>query len=392
MMTLRFDLVFPRFKLLSGAERAILGLAGALAKSGHHPRIICHQFDDSCRELLAPGVELVRSNTNLDWSKNRYLNAISDYLLSFRLVRLLDPTADVRVVFGPALLITRRLIRNTRVRTPVIYYCWEPPRVLYQDRSLVLKRVGIYRHLLAPLLAIYRYVDRYLVSLADATCTSSAFAASQMQAVYKDKATVVTLGIDRNRLDAVAQKRLSEKKVILTVNYLHPRKRVDLIIRAASVLKKINECRDTYRWVVVGDGPERARLETLARDFDVADCVTFSGFVADQELPKYYAQASCYVHAAVEESLGLSVIEAAYCGCPVIAVNEGGVKETVKDGISGFLVPATAQDLANAVDSVLRSADCGREMGLSGRQLVIANHSWTQGAKDILKLVEKIGT
>ena len=94
----------------------------------------------------------------------------------------------------------------------------------------------------------------------------------------------------------------------------------------------------------------------------------------------------------MEESLGLSVIEAAYCGCPVIAVNEGGVKETVKDGISGFLVPATAQDLANAVDSVLRSADCGREMGLSGRQLVIANHSWTQGAKDILKLVEKIGT
>ena len=44
MMTLRFDLVFPRFKLLSGAERAILGLAGALAEAGHHPRIICHQF------------------------------------------------------------------------------------------------------------------------------------------------------------------------------------------------------------------------------------------------------------------------------------------------------------------------------------------------------------
>ena len=341
---------------------------------------------------MAPGVELVRSNTNLDWSKNRYLNAVSDYLLSFRLVRLLNPTADVRVVFGPALLIARRLTRGTRVPTPVIYYCWEPPRVLYQDRLMVLKRLGVYRHALAPLLAIYRSLDRYLVSLVDATCTSSAFAASQMQAVYKDEATVVTLGIDRSRLDAAEQKRLHGKKRILTVNYLHPRKRIDLIIRAASVLKKIDKCQDTYEWIIVGDGPERSRLETLARDLDVADRVTFSGFVADQELPKYYAQASCYVHAAVEESLGLSVIEAAYCGCPVIAVNEGGVKETVTDGISGFLVPATAQDLANAVDSVLRSADCGRGMGLAGRQLVIANHSWTQGAKDILKLVEKIRT
>ena len=148
--------------------------------------------------------------------------------------------------------------------------------MLYQDRLLVLKRLGVYRHLLSPLLVIYRYVDRYLVSLADATCTSSAFAASQMQAVYKDEATVVTLGIDRNRLDAVEQKRLSGKKIILTVNYLHPRKRVDLIIRTASVLKKIDEYRDTYEWVVVGDGPERSRLETLARDLDVADCVTFS--------------------------------------------------------------------------------------------------------------------
>ena len=63
----RVDLVFPRFKLLSGAERAILGLAQALAKAGHRPRIVCHQFDDSCRERLAEGVELVTSGARLDF-------------------------------------------------------------------------------------------------------------------------------------------------------------------------------------------------------------------------------------------------------------------------------------------------------------------------------------
>ena len=99
MNSLRIDIVFPRFKLLSGAERAILGLAGALATAGHYPRIVCHQFDDSCRPRLAPGVELVCSNITLDWSRNRYLNAVADYLHSFRLARLLNSNADVRILF-----------------------------------------------------------------------------------------------------------------------------------------------------------------------------------------------------------------------------------------------------------------------------------------------------
>ena len=76
MTTFRIDLVFPRFKLLSGAERAILGLASALVDAGHHVRVVCHQFDRSCRPRLPAGAELICSDARLDWSANRYLNAI----------------------------------------------------------------------------------------------------------------------------------------------------------------------------------------------------------------------------------------------------------------------------------------------------------------------------
>ena len=118
----RIDLVFPRFKLLSGAERAILGLAAGLARAGHAPRIVCHQFDESCRPRLAPGVELVTSGARLDWSRNRYLNAVFDYSRTLRLAALLDPNADFRVFFGPALLLARRhLRRSRRARIPAIY-------------------------------------------------------------------------------------------------------------------------------------------------------------------------------------------------------------------------------------------------------------------------------
>ena len=97
----RIDLVFPRFKLLSGAERLILELAGALARKGHRPRIVCHRFDESCRPLLQPGVALAESGVRLDWSANRYQNAVFDYLRVGVLIGLFNESILAERGFGP---------------------------------------------------------------------------------------------------------------------------------------------------------------------------------------------------------------------------------------------------------------------------------------------------
>ena len=278
-----------------------------------------------------------------------------------------------------------------RIPIPILYYCWEPPRALYQDRDAVLERLGRARVVVAPLLRVYAAVDRYLVTVADAVCTSSPFAAAQVERVYQRPATVITLGIDTDRLDAARAKAPEQPPIVLTVNYLHPRKRIDLVIRAAAV------CRETWptgreqpRWVIVGDGPERGSLEALARRLGVDEHVRFTGFVPDDELPRYYASAACYVHTGLEESFGLSVIEAAYCGCPVVAVDEGGVRETVKDGKTGFLVQPTAPDVATAVASIISRADLGRSLGAAGHDHVAGTYRWSQGARDVLQLAETV--
>ena len=383
----RIDLVFPRFKLLSGAERAILGLAQALAVAGHRVRIVCHQFDDSCRPRLPPAVELVCTALRLDWSDNRYLNAVFDYARCFRLGPLLDRRADVLVFFGPALPLVWYL-RVVRWSGPsVLYYCWEPPRALYQDRAFVIARVGRLRYIVAPLLRLYAAVDRHLVGLAGAVCTSSRFAADRIQTVYGRSAAVITLGIDRARLDVVRALAPVLPPMVLTVNYLHPRKRIDLIIQAAAL------CGTTWedetrrpRWVIVGDGPERDTLRTLVDQLELGAWVRFAGFVSDDELPQYYAVASCYIHAGLDESFGLSVIEAAYCGCPVVAVDEGGVRDTVDHGVTGYRVPAVASELARAVEAVLGREDRGRALGLAGHQHIASTYRWDQGATDVVRL------
>ena len=390
-MTLRIDLVFPRFKLLSGAERAILGLAGALAVDGHQVRIVCHQFDSSCRPRLPSGVDLVCSHARLDWSANRYLNAVADYVRCFALKPLLDIGADVCVLFGPSLPLVWAFRKTQRSHPLVFYYCWEPPRALHQDREVVLARVGWLRALLGPLLRAYSVVDRKQVSLADRVCTSSPFAVSQIRAVYGRSASVITPGVDRARLDAARSSARRNPPVVLTVNYLHPRKRVELFIEAASVCRELwADATRRPRWLVVGDGPERDRLERLAGTLGVAGDVEFAGFVPDNELPEYYTAASCYVHTGVEESFGLSVIEASYCGCPIVAVDEGGVRKTVEDGVTGHLVPALSSELATSVATVLNLDDQGQAMGRAGHERVSMLYRWEQGAADIVHLVETL--
>ena len=128
----------------------------------------------------------------------------------------------------------------------------------------------------------------------------------------------------------------------------------------------------------------------MARRLGVDEHVRFTGFVPDDELPRYYASAACYVHTGLEESFGLSVIEAAYCGCPVVAVDEGGVRETVKDGKTGFLVQPTATDVATAVASIISRADLGRSLGAAGHDHVAGTYRWSQGARDVLQLAETV--
>ena len=389
MKTCRIDLVFPRFKLLSGAERAILGLASALNDDGHHVRIVCHQFDASCRPRLPQGIALVCTDARLDWSGNRYVNAISDYARVFGLRHYLDHTADLCLLFGPALLLAlyRRWVKKSQGRT--LYYCWEPPRALYQDRDLVLARLGWRRVAIAPLLALYARVDRALVTGVDVVCTSSSFAAAQIEMVYGRPASVITLGVDRERLDSVGEQRLQPPPVVITVNYLHPRKRVDLVLQTAvAVGERWSGGEPLPRWIIIGDGPERSRLETLAQELGVAERVQFAGFVSDEQLPRYYAGAHCYIHTALKESFGLSVIEAAYSGCPVVAVDEGGVRQTVEDGVTGFLVSPSPAALASAVCDILTRSDGGRGMGAAGRQRVSQAYRWQRGAEEIVSLVE----
>jgi glycosyltransferase involved in cell wall biosynthesis len=109
----------------------------------------------------------------------------------------------------------------------------------------------------------------------------------------------------------------------ITISRLVPHKRIDLVVEAFSRLN--------LPLVVVGDGPERPRLQTMA-----SPNIRFLGYVSDHQVAELLGNARGFVCAA-EEDFGIAIVEAQAAGCPVIAYGAGGALETVVEGRTGLL-------------------------------------------------------
>jgi glycogen(starch) synthase len=108
------------------------------------------------------------------------------------------------------------------------------------------------------------------------------------------------------------------------------------------------------RVVLVGDGPDRGRVERLARRLGVEDRVEVTGFVPHERVPSALGAADVLVLPSFYEELGTVLVEALHAGLPVVASRVGGIPELVEDGITGLLVaPRDPAGLAGAIDAVL---------------------------------------
>ncbi len=128
----------------------------------------------------------------------------------------------------------------------------------------------------------------------------------------------------------------------LVVSALVAYKRIDL-----AVLGAIKAGR---KLVVVGKGPELERLIILAERSDDPELVHFAGAVSDADLPAYYAHCRCFVFPGLED-FGITPLEATASGRPVVAFGEGGVLDTVVEGLNGlFFQEQTIEALATALN------------------------------------------
>jgi len=135
------------------------------------------------------------------------------------------------------------------------------------------------------------------------------------------------------------------------VGYLLPEKGQELLVRALpSLLANF----PSARLLLAGDGPCRARLEALAREHRLEDCVIFAGFI--KEVSQVYAALDAFVFPSLAEPLGTSLLAAMAWGLPVVAVASGGVPEYVQGGVTGLVVARPDPNLFSAAMLQLSNA------------------------------------
>jgi glycosyltransferase involved in cell wall biosynthesis len=148
-----------------------------------------------------------------------------------------------------------------------------------------------------------------------------------------EKVMVSHPGIDRP--GCVVETDRPRGRRIVYLGRLEAYKRVDVMLRA---LAQLADRLGDVEIVIIGRGPARERLESLAREIGLADRTTFTGFVSNDERDALLADARVCVCPSEKEGWGLTVIEANALGVPVVATDADGLRDSVRDGETGFLV------------------------------------------------------
>jgi phosphatidylinositol alpha-1,6-mannosyltransferase len=173
--------------------------------------------------------------------------------------------------------------------------------------------------------------------------------------------------------------------VVLCVSRLVPRKGQDTLIRAwPAVRAAIPDA----RLLLVGDGPYRGELDRLAGELRVTGSVTFTGSVAADALPGYYAASDVFAMPCRTrrggldvEGLGIVYLEASAAGLPVIGGDSGGAPDAILDGETGYVVPGRGvAALAERITGLLADPARARAMGQRGRAWAEQEWDWSRVA------------
>ena len=181
----------------------------------------------------------------------------------------------------------------------------------------------------------------------------------------RQKTVVIHNAVDAGRFMPAAEDD-GRVPTVVSVTRLKPPKDALVLLRGIARLNG-----SAFRTRIVGDGPERERVEAERRSLGLEDAVELLG--ERRDVPALLAAADIFVLSSRSEGMPVSILEAMAAGLPVVASNVGGVAELVVDGETGFLTaPADEAALASALGRLLADPDLRRRMGAAARARVEA--------------------
>jgi glycosyltransferase involved in cell wall biosynthesis len=262
---------------------------------------------------------------------------------------------------------------------PSVYYCQEVFRARYEPEVMELHRQRL-RQSRFPMSTLRLIEDAWVLprlAAADAVSASAAgtiavnsqYSRERVAAAYRRDAVVCYLGVDTERFQP--DPAVTRRREVLSIGSPPLLKGHGLVIDALGRIPA--QRRPALRIVMAGrDGA--ADLERQANEQSVTLAIETA--LTEAALADRYRAALATIGAARLEPFGLTALESMACGTPVIAINEGGYRESVRDGVTGLLVEPTASALAAGIERLANDPQLADTLGQAGRAAVIDRWTW----------------
>jgi glycosyltransferase involved in cell wall biosynthesis len=274
------------------------------------------------------------------------------------------------------------------LRIPSVYYCQEPPRTLYEPsipRSY-LPKTGRLRGLLrARKLNRLRHWDRENTLRATVVCVNSYYSGESFYRTYGRNALIARLGVDADRFAASGG---SRDDIVVSVGSFTPNKGHDLAVEALARIPERRRPRLVITTPSAARGSEEEEyIRRLAKAYTVQlDVITLG---TDQEIAELFSRAACNVFLPRLEPFGFVPLEAMAAGTPTVGVAEGGVRETVTDGVTGILCERDADQVAEAIDRLLTDEKLRTRLAAAGLEDVRNRWQWSHSVDAVERAFEK---
>lgn len=385
----------------SGENAYVASLALELAERGHLVDVFTRRTAVRAPEIVgwARGVRIVHVNAGPATSIPKekllpYMPMFGDYIVDFaRRLRIRYDVAHAN--FWTSAVAAHLVKRTLDIPFVVTFHALGRVKRLHESAAdqLPVERCEI---------------EEALVAEADAIVAECPQNAEELVALYRarrERVRVVPHGVDTRRFHDVGRERArrvlkleADRPTLLQLGRLVPRKGVDDVIRSLAALRDLYSIR--ARLLIVGgetDLPdERAtpylrELREVARLNGVDDSVTFVGRRGGDVLRYFYSAADIFITTPWYEPFGITPLEAMSCGVPVIGSNVGGIKYTVADGETGFLVPPRdPQAIASRAAALLNDRRLHERMSATATLRVRSHFAWRDIAASIDELYSDV--
>jgi len=379
-----------------GGKRALYNHVRGLIGRGHNVKSWCPSTADISYQDI--GDLLTENVMPFSWpeykNNNRVLEFLGKYKHSVKKIETMDRHCRIcadeisrekfDVLFANSCMFYRVPSIARYVKVPKIIYLQEPYRWLYEAMPRLpwvaldapdnrrfswtyakqfvrdLSDVQALRVQAREELLSAKYFDNILVN--------SLFSRESILRAYGLNSEVCYLGIDTGLFH---NKHVKKEHSIVGIGAFVPEKNIDLVIQSIGKTKKP---RPHLIWI--GNMVNKTYLQRLTAMAESLD-VDFRPLIkiADSDIVNILNQSKAMVYAPRLEPFGFAPLEANACGLPVIAVAEGGVRETIIDNVNGLLVKHDSQAIAEAINRILCNDSYAQQLGESGEKIV--NNKWS---------------